>query len=144
MIPKLMAALAASLLLAAPALADERSGTTHFDTRFGPATGSFTLDFDRANGTFSRRGTVTLQNGRSFTYAISGTCTRRDRSCDFSGTATGPHGGHWQADGEISRSPGGVDVTGELTGPGGRVISFGRPGDRWDFSRDGGAGDGGN
>jgi hypothetical protein len=122
----LAAGLVASLALASPALAFERSGNIDIHTARGDVTNSFSRRFDAKDGTFSRSGRLVLQGGRTVTYALSGTCRPAASSCDFTGNAVGPAGGKWLAQGTLSRNPQGVRLVGNLTTPRGRSIDFDR------------------
>ena len=115
---------AASLAFAAPAVAFDSSGTSHFDTRFGKLTSTFQQSYNPADGVFSRTGQVTLSGGRTLTYALSATCAKPQASCDFTGNAEGPFGGKWHAIGQRTREADGVQLVGELTEPDGKTIEF--------------------
>ncbi|HWU92640.1 MAG TPA: hypothetical protein VN106_05260 [Sphingomicrobium sp.] len=118
--------LALAVALAGPALAYDRSGTIHFDSRLGAGTSTFSEAFDPAAGTFSRTGKITLDSGRTVTYAFSANCPHGPASCSFTGSATGPFGGKWQVQGTSERNGDGRHVVGNLTGPDGRTIAFDR------------------
>lgn len=120
--------LLASMAIAAPAFAFERDGTIHFDSRLGSGTATFSQSYDPNSGGFSRTGKIALENGRTLTYALSGTCDPARQTCDFTGTATGPFGGKWRADGSVKREADGVHIVGELTAPDGKVTDFDRHG----------------
>ena len=107
--------LLASMAIAAPAFAFERDGTTHFDSRLGSGTATFSQSYDPNSGAFSRTGKIALENGRTLTYSLSGTCDPARQTCDFTGTATGPFGGKWRADGSVKREANGSTVDFRVT-----------------------------
>lgn len=107
-------------------MAFDRSGTAHFDTRFGRVTSTFEQSYDPADGAFSRTGQFTLRGGRTLTYALLGTCEKPQASCDFTGSATGPLGGKWRVAGSLTREADGVHLVGDLTTPEGKSIHFDR------------------
>lgn len=117
---------AASLALAAPAMAFDRNGTAHFDTRFGEVTSTFQQSYEPADRAFSRTGQIVLRGGRTLTYALSGSCAEPPANCDFTASATGPLGGKWRAAGSLTREADGVHLVGELTTPEGKSIPFDR------------------
>ncbi len=118
--------IATSLVLAAPAMAFDRSGTSHFRTRFGDAIGTFQQSYNPDDGTFSRSGRVKMGGGRTLTYALAGACETPGTAYDFTGDATGPFGGKWHAEGTLKRESDGVHLIGELTTPDGRTMDFDR------------------
>lgn len=113
-------------VLVTPALAGESQGSTRFQPRFGEIVSSFSQSVDHADGSFSRAGHITLPDGGVIAYALAGTCPRPGAGCDFTGTATGPLGGRWQARGHVVRNDDGVHLTGALTTPDGRLVNFDR------------------
>jgi len=121
----------ASAAIAAPAFALERDGTIHFTSRLGSGTSTFSQSYDPGSGGFSRTGKIKMANGRMVTYSLSGTCDAAQQTCDFTGTATGPFGGKWRANGNVKHEADGVHFVGELTAPDGKVTDFDRhAGDR--------------
>ena len=118
----------ASLAIAAPAFAFERDGTVHFDSRLGSGTSTFSQSYDPGSGEFSRTGKIAMENGRTLTYSLSGTCDPARQACDFTGIATGPFGGKWRAGGSVKHEADGVHIVGELTTPDGKVTDFDRHG----------------
>lgn len=122
----LTAATAIVLTLAAPADALERSGKTSIDIDGRHITQDFTTHFDPATGALSRKGTITLANGRKATYEINGTCKLKPVSCELTGTGTGPRGQPWTGTGTLNRQGTRFVVKAELKGPGGATVKIDR------------------
>jgi len=114
----------ASVAITGPAFAFERDGAIHFTSRLGSGTSTFSQSYDPNSGGFSRTGKIEMANGRTVTYSLSGSCDAAQQACDFTGTAVGPFGGKWHADGSVKHEGDGVHLVGQLTAPDGRVTDF--------------------
>ena len=125
--PKIFSLMAATAItLTGPASALERSGKTTINIDGRQFTQDFTTQFDPATGALSRKGTITLANGRKGSYDIRGTCKLKPISCELTGTGKGPYGRPWTGTGTVNRVGTRFVVKAELKGPGGATIKFDR------------------